>query len=214
MKKYLCNKIINFGAGDPVNGWINLDSSPFFLLPKTIHKLFDYFNISTRSKKYIKYDYTYFKFTEFSKLPFDSESIDVIYSSHVLEHLSYKENQNFISEAHRILKNKGILRIIVPDLEKKIKFSNGMFSLENELLTLPQELKLNKLRAILEAAHGFPSFHKTLFVSKYLEDLFSDKWILHFNLSYLESKISKKVLKRVEQVSRTKNALVFELIKK
>ncbi|MDR2855885.1 MAG: methyltransferase domain-containing protein [Methanomicrobiales archaeon] len=52
------------------------------------------------------------------KLPIPDASVDVIYSSHVLEHLTPDDTRRHLQECHRILKPKGIIRIVVPDLEK------------------------------------------------------------------------------------------------
>ncbi|MBW4633620.1 MAG: methyltransferase domain-containing protein [Iphinoe sp. HA4291-MV1] len=51
-------------------------------------------------------------------LPFPDNSLDVVYSSHVLEHFSREEGERLIRECFRILKPNGILRIVVPDLEQ------------------------------------------------------------------------------------------------
>jgi predicted SAM-dependent methyltransferase len=209
------NKIyLNFGAGNPVKKWVNIDSSPFFMAPMVLHYVLFSLGISKRSAAYIDNHYSYFKFTDSTSLPFKNNSVDVIYSSHVQEHFSVNENEHFFYEAHRILNKNGVLRIIVPNLEKNIKLNKAMFSLENELLTLPLELKKNKLRAMLEAFHGFPSFHKTLFVSKYISKKSFKKWRVKNNLKFLESKIDPSYLRLVEIEARTKNALIFELTKK
>ncbi len=50
-------------------------------------------------------------------IPFDNETADFIYSSHMLEHLSKSDAEKFISECYRVLKKDGILRLAVPDLE-------------------------------------------------------------------------------------------------
>lgn len=205
---------LNFGAGNPVENWINLDSSPYFMFPNYIHKILVLFNISKRSKDYIKYPYTYYKFSKSKRLPFKNNSVTSIHTSHVLEHLSVDENHHFFNEASRILKKNGVLRVIVPDLENKIKLNKHIFSLEDELLTLPKELKSNKLRAMLEALHGFPSFHKSLFVRKNIKKNFAKAWNVTLDLNFLESKIPKKQLRIVEQEGRFKNALVFELVKR
>lgn len=49
--------------------------------------------------------------------PFSSESFEVVYSSHVLEHFTREEAQRVIAECYRILRPGGILRLVVPDLE-------------------------------------------------------------------------------------------------
>jgi predicted SAM-dependent methyltransferase len=51
-------------------------------------------------------------------LPFDQGVVDAIYSSHVLEHLPPTEAKRFLSECYRVMKPNGIVRIVVPDLEK------------------------------------------------------------------------------------------------
>ena len=51
-------------------------------------------------------------------LPFDSNSIDVVYHSHLLEHLDKDNAKIFLLEVRRVLKLGGIQRIVVPDLEK------------------------------------------------------------------------------------------------
>lgn len=43
-------------------------------------------------------------------------SVDVIYSSHMLEHLDRPTAQQFLAEAFRVLKPGGVIRIAVPDL--------------------------------------------------------------------------------------------------
>lgn len=53
-------------------------------------------------------------------LPLPSESVDVLYSSHMLEHLDREEAGSFLGEARRVLRRSGILRLAVPDLNKQI----------------------------------------------------------------------------------------------
>ena len=44
--------------------------------------------------------------------------MDVVYHSHLLEHLQQEEGEDLIQECFRVLKPGGILRIVVPDLER------------------------------------------------------------------------------------------------
>lgn len=48
-------------------------------------------------------------------LPFPNESISKIYSSHFLEHLSFKEGQRFLGECLRVLVPSGTFSICVPN---------------------------------------------------------------------------------------------------
>ena len=50
-------------------------------------------------------------------IPFESDSADVIYHSHLLEHLDYKDVDTFLGEIFRVLKVGGIHRIAIPNLE-------------------------------------------------------------------------------------------------
>lgn len=50
-------------------------------------------------------------------LPFNGNSFDAVYSSHVLEHLTPSAAKQLLREKYRVLKVGGICRIVVPDLE-------------------------------------------------------------------------------------------------
>jgi|SRR5581483_448727 len=50
-------------------------------------------------------------------IPFASDSVDIVYHSHVLEHLDRSVARQFLSEILRVLKPGGICRIVVPDFE-------------------------------------------------------------------------------------------------
>ena len=72
-----------------------------------------------------------------TKFPWEDNSIDVIYSSHTLEHFSKTDGQNFLSECHRVLKKEGIIRIVVPDLDYFVReYINGEVSAEDFLTSL------------------------------------------------------------------------------
>lgn len=207
---------LNFGAGNPTKEWINLDSSPFFLVPKVFHQLSDFLGLSDRSKLFLRYPYQYYKFVAGKQLPFTGRSLKAVYLSHVLEHLTVSEIEALFVEFERVLEKNGIIRILVPDLEGNIQTARDTrqscwFSLDAELLTIPQELKFNKLRAALEAINGFPSFHKTLIFTEKVEQYFSKKWKVTMQLKYLESAIPLTILKQVENKERVTGSVVFEL---
>ena len=50
-------------------------------------------------------------------IPVADDTCDVVYHSHVLEHFSRPDAERLISECHRVLKQHGIIRVVVPDLE-------------------------------------------------------------------------------------------------
>ena len=54
-------------------------------------------------------------------LPFEDNSFDVVYHSHLLEHFPKSHAVPFLKECYRVLKNGGIIRVVVPDLEQIIR---------------------------------------------------------------------------------------------
>src|SRR5437762_12486254 len=50
-------------------------------------------------------------------LPFEDESFDVVYHSHLIEHLRREDVIRFLRECCRVLRPGGILRVAIPDLE-------------------------------------------------------------------------------------------------
>ena len=54
----------------------------------------------------------------------DSNSVEVIYACHVLEHLGRNEYKGILSRWFEIIKPGGILRISIPDFEKVVNYYN------------------------------------------------------------------------------------------
>jgi predicted SAM-dependent methyltransferase len=54
-------------------------------------------------------------------VPFGDEAVDVIYSSHALEHIFLEEAQALLHDAYRALKKGGLIRLAVPDLEHALR---------------------------------------------------------------------------------------------
>jgi predicted SAM-dependent methyltransferase len=55
---------------------------------------------------------------------FNDNSVDVIYASHVLEHFGRLEYMNVLENWYKKLKDGGVLRIAVPDLEMVMEHYN------------------------------------------------------------------------------------------
>jgi predicted SAM-dependent methyltransferase len=54
-------------------------------------------------------------------IPFPENSFEVVYHSHVLEHMEKSDARKFIAECVRVLKPGGVLRVAVPDLERIVR---------------------------------------------------------------------------------------------
>ncbi|GLQ50375.1 hypothetical protein GCM10010872_18240 [Dyella flava] len=50
------------------------------------------------------------------RFPFSDQSFDFIFTEHMIEHISYKDGVNMLSECHRILRKGGRIRISTPDI--------------------------------------------------------------------------------------------------
>lgn len=117
---------VNLGCGQtPTPGWLNLDNSlsvrlsklpvlPALLRSTRLVGPEQYAFIQTAREQSIRYC------NVTRGLPFASDSVDVIYSSHMLEHLDREEASRFIDEAFRVLKRGGHIRLAVPDLKKLV----------------------------------------------------------------------------------------------
>lgn len=51
------------------------------------------------------------------KIPYSNKSVDALYASHLLEHISHLETEKTLKEWYRVLKPGGKLTINVPDIE-------------------------------------------------------------------------------------------------
>jgi len=51
-------------------------------------------------------------------LPFESNSISLVYSSHFLEHIPLHQVPSFLRECHRVLEPGGVIRLVLPDFEE------------------------------------------------------------------------------------------------
>ncbi len=51
-------------------------------------------------------------------LPYPRDFFDAVYHSHLLEHLTPEQGRHLLAECHRVLRPGGVLRIVVPDLER------------------------------------------------------------------------------------------------
>lgn len=56
-----------------------------------------------------------------TRFPWADASVDYVYSSHSLEHLTRAAGEAFMCETYRVLREGGIVRIVVPDLQRAIE---------------------------------------------------------------------------------------------
>jgi len=115
---------VNVGCGmSPTEGWINFDNSFSIKLatfPVLASCLYRAGLIGQAQMAYIRFcqEHTIRWADATRHLPLADASAEVLYSSHMLEHLDRREAAGFLSEARRVLAPGGIIRVAVPDIEK------------------------------------------------------------------------------------------------
>jgi predicted SAM-dependent methyltransferase len=207
------DRYLNFGAGDPAEGWTNLDPSPMYRLPRGVHHILATLGFSKRTAHFRDTTYRYFRFTPEARLPFADASLDAVYCSHVVEHLPAGSVSALFAEFHRIVAPGGVVRVLVPDLQtsltEALAAGSSWVALDEVLGSVPSGL--SPMRAALEGFAGFPSSHRTLIVPDQLEKALADDWTIRHGLSYLESAIDNAQLKAVEREDRCCDAIIFEM---
>jgi predicted SAM-dependent methyltransferase len=82
------------------------------------------------------------------RIPLNDESVEVLYTCHMLEHLDREEAHAFLKESKRVLQPGGILRVAVPDIRAAV--SNYLESgdadqfIEDTHLTIAKPVTLRK----------------------------------------------------------------------
>jgi SAM-dependent methyltransferase len=116
---------INVGCGSsPTQEWLNFDGSPSVRLASRplLTRLFHSLGLLTEeNRRFIAFCRgADIRWANAARLPVPSGSADVLYSSHMLEHLDQREAMQFLAEARRVLREGGIIRLAVPDLRRMI----------------------------------------------------------------------------------------------
>jgi SAM-dependent methyltransferase len=113
-------------------------------------------------------------------LPFEDNSFDIIYASHVLEHIPWYETDATLKEWIRILKPEGTLEIWVPDGLKicQVFIDNSLGNLNTRYkdgwkILNSQEDPFYWVagRLFYGANLNYPSWHKAIFSAKSLTEL-------------------------------------------
>jgi predicted SAM-dependent methyltransferase len=118
---------VNVGCGrSPIQGWRNFDNSLSIrlaripLLPSVLAQLRF---LGTSQREFI--DFLRSHEVEYAdaagRLPIADGVVEVVYSSHMLEHLDQNEASTFLTETMRVLQPGGIVRLALPDIKKQVE---------------------------------------------------------------------------------------------
>lgn len=139
---------INIGCGaTPTAGWVNYDNSPSVRLaqmPALAGTLGRLKLLSSEQREFIAFarrsDIRHADAVR--RIPQPDRSADVVYSSHMVEHLDRSEALRFLAEARRVLVPGGIIRIAVPDL----RYHVDCYLEEKDADTFMEAVRLGRMR--------------------------------------------------------------------
>jgi SAM-dependent methyltransferase len=118
---------VNIGCGaTPTDGWSNLDNSftvrvarwPWLVRSLAAARILnrqslDFAGVANGNK---------IRFANASlRIPYADNSVEVVYSSHMIEHLDRDEAKAFLLEVRRILQPGGVIRLAAPDLARFVQ---------------------------------------------------------------------------------------------
>lgn len=147
----------NVGCGQtPTANWHNFDNSPSIWLAKRpilVKVLSTLGLINTHQKNFISYlrsnDIVWADVAK--NIPLPNDSLEVVYTSHMLEHLDRDEAKQFLLEARRVLKPGGIIRICVPDF--RIIVNNYLAHQDADKAVAETYMAISKPRTFASRVH-------------------------------------------------------------
>lgn len=130
------------------------------------------------------YDHLDIKTNDLFNLPFEDDSVDLIYASHVISYYDREEVVILLKHWYKLLKNNGILRLAVPDFRvMALLYSNTMEFLDWDLPITELDDILGPMYGKMQMGDKF-IYHKTVYdymsLAKLLRDVgFSN--VKHYN---------------------------------
>lgn len=140
---------LNLGSGtNAVSGWVNVDKSigPWLTRHKRIKGLLKIARVVSPQQFNTEWPSSIQKVSLTSHFPWKDGSVQAIYSSHMLEHLTRNEVKAFLANCFRVLRPGGIIRLALPDLEEAVQ----------EYLRMKQVGKPDSADALIESLYMAP----------------------------------------------------------
>lgn len=194
---------INLGCGGHTPlGWINVDYAIGAKLAKIPL-------LSSLGLTRLKWNKSIVIHNLLKPFPWKTESVDVIYSSHTLEHFTREDGYRFLKECRRVLKQGGIIRIVIPDLKASINsYLEGKTRSDyfvEDLMVLYPNAK-NMVKKVFLPLIFFP--HKCMYDTETLLNILNEIGFEAKSQKGLESSIEG--INDIEIPSRTLNSVVVE----
>jgi predicted SAM-dependent methyltransferase len=195
---------LNLGCGSlRPPGWINTDSSlnanlqKIPLIGKSITKQFNKVEYGDTNMVYMNLN---------KQWRYKNNTVDIVYASHLFEHLTLRSASLFLKESYRCLKPGGTIRIVVPDLYKICKkyiqnYENGVENASDFIMwaiNMHREgqygVNLNLFKKVVLEIQGYPHQHKFMYDEKSLSKTLKEAGFIDLlSLSYGESKYISEI---------------------
>jgi predicted SAM-dependent methyltransferase len=199
---------LNLGCGDITpSGWINVDNA----IGARLRKLPVLGALSRRFLR-CKWDRSVFVHDLRRELPWASGSIDCVYSSHSLEHLTRASGERFMREIVRILKQGGIARFVVPDLKLQVDRYVAGESDARDFLSSVHAVDTRD-RTVAKRIYGLlsGSGHRCMYDEASLLSLMTASGLRARRMAPFESAIPR--IEEIERAPQTAGALIAEGVK-
>ncbi len=216
-------KKVNLGCGrNVIEEWINIDKSWNIALSKHhfLKLLFYKLRIISRvayeanwsGKNILRHDIR-------KKLPFKDKSVNYVYCSHVLEHLTREDAQKVCQDVYKILKPGGVFRVVVPDLKlltskyingDKSFFGDSKEPIADNFINYVWRIKEKRSHTFFE--NLFIDYHKWMYDFESLSHLLRNSGFEEVSeCKYRQGECAD--LKRIEPLKRREESIYIEAIK-
>jgi predicted SAM-dependent methyltransferase len=210
---------VNIGCGmSPTIGFENFDNS--FSLKLSKYPLISVLLYNLKIISSTQMDYIGFcqrnniKWADATKqIPLKNESVSLLYSSHMLEHLDKAEAILFLKEARRVMGRMGVIRLVLPDLSKAISRYNQNQDadafVESTLMCIPNPRSF--LQRLLMAVIG-NRHHLWMYDSKSLCKLLENNGFKNIKI-LMSGETSLKDYGHLDLNERASESLYIEAVK-
>ena len=196
---------LNLGCGDVAPPeWVNVDFAIGARLCKipVIGKISRRFLRSNWNPSIVLHDLR-------TRFPWADDSVDIVYSSHSLEHLTRADGERFMRETFRVLRVGGIVRIVVPDLWLEVdRYRSGDCDARDFLsaLNIADSAEAPFIKRIYGMLSG--QGHRCMYDEASLGDLMTSSGFTIVRRQPFESAIPG--IADIEGAAQTEDALIIE----
>tara|TARA_R100001377_G_scaffold84960_2_gene69763 strand:- start:584 stop:1123 length:540 start_codon:yes stop_codon:yes gene_type:complete len=121
-------------------------------------------------------DYPHLHSKDIFNLPYEDNSVDLIYASHVIEYFNREEVKDVLNEWIRVLKPSGILRLAVPNFQEMVSlYLECDYPLENFLGPLYGQMSMGDETIYHRTTYDFNSL-KSLLESLDMKNVVKYNW--------------------------------------